>query len=67
MVKIVKYHLVFVKPLSELHLSSHTVHVTNANKAVTLVSVFRSFLQNGGKQTLSKYVCSKSFTSAVMS
>ncbi len=35
----------FVKPLSELRLSSHTVYVTNANMAVTLAQ-FLWFLQN---------------------
>ncbi len=45
---IVKYHLVFVKSLSELYLSSLTIYVTNTNMAVTLAQ-FLWFLQNEGK------------------
>ncbi len=47
-VKTVKQHLVFVKPLSELRLSSRTIYITNANMAVTLAQ-FLWFLQNEGK------------------
>ncbi len=46
--KKVKYHLVFVKQPSELHLSSGTIHVTNTNLIVTLAQ-FLWFLQNEGK------------------
>ncbi len=38
--EIVKYHLVFVKPLSELRLLSRTIYVTTANMAVNLAVFF---------------------------
>ncbi len=46
--KIVKYLLVLVKPLSELRRSSLTIYVTNANMAATLAQ-FLIFLQSEGK------------------
>ncbi len=44
----VKYRLVFVRPLSELHLSSRATHITDANMAVTLAQFLWS-LQSEGK------------------
>ncbi len=46
--KLVKYHLVFVKQFSELYLTSCTIYVSNTNVAVTLAQ-FLWFLQNEGK------------------
>ncbi len=46
--KIVKHHLVFDRPLSELRLLSHTISITNANMAVTLAQ-FLWFPQNERK------------------
>ncbi len=45
--KIVRYCLVFVKLLCELHLSSRTVYVTHTNMAVTLAQ-FLPFFQSEG-------------------
>ncbi len=44
----VKYHLLFVRPLSELRLLFRTIYVTTANMAVTLEQFLR-LLQNEGK------------------
>ncbi len=46
--KIVKYHLVFVKPLSELLLSFRTIYVIIINMAST-IALLRLFFQNEGK------------------
>ncbi len=47
-VKTDKFYLVFVKLLSELRLSSHTIYVPDTNMAVTLAQ-FLLFLKNKGK------------------
>ncbi len=44
--RIVKFHLVLMRSLSELRLSSRMMDITSANMAVTLAG-FLSFLQNG--------------------
>ncbi len=57
--KIFQYHLVSVRPLSELRLSSLTIFVANTNMSVSSAQFLR-FLQNVGKwikrgQNLSKH------------
>ncbi len=47
-VKIVKYHKVFMKPLSEVHLLFCIIYITNANMAVTSAQ-FLSLFKHKGK------------------
>ncbi len=63
-VKMVKPHFVFVKPLSEQCPSSCTIYATNSNVAVTLAQ-FLSLLQNEGnglKEIFLKIITSGSQT-----